>query len=140
MPFQPMAAPTLSGNVDPLVVTSTGPDPTMILSVNTTWYIRVNWYITGYIAAALGGDWRVQAFLESMGPGFEGPVAGPVNLSLAVAAPATTRNYVLTLTVPANPLIVAGAYKLVLTILHVNGGVSTQMAAFVEGPILQFIP
>jgi hypothetical protein len=140
MPFQPMVAPALSGNVTPPVITSAGPDPTVILSVNTAWNIQVSWSVTGFLAATLGGEWRLQAFLESMGIGFEGSVAGPVTVPLAMAPPAATRNYAQNLAVPGNPAIGQGAYKLVLTILHVNGGVPTQMAAFVEGPLLQFIP
>jgi hypothetical protein len=139
MPVQPDMAPALSGTIN-AVVQSPPPNPTTIITVNTPWNIQLTWSITGFLAPVAAGDWTVRAFLESMGPGFEGQVVGPVVVPLAEAPPGPVRNYARNLTVPANPLVTANAYKLVLTVTHTNGGVATQMAAFVEGPILQFIP
>jgi hypothetical protein len=139
MPFQPELAPALSGTVNASVL-SLGPNPTTILNVNTPWSIQLHWSITGYLVSAIGGDWRLQAFLESMGGGFEGSVVGPVSHPVVLGAIVNnTRNYAQTLPVPPNPAITAGAYKLVITITHLNAGVPTQLAAYVEGPILQFI-
>jgi len=139
MHFQPELAPALSGAVSASVM-SIGPNPTTILNVNTPWSIQLRWSITGYLMSAIGGDWRLQAFLESMGGGFEGTVAGPVGHPVALGTVVdSTRNYTQTLPVPPNPAIHAGAYKLVITITHVNLGLPTQLAAYVEGPILQFI-
>lgn len=139
MPFQPDLAPALSGAIGANVL-SPGPNPTTILNVNTPWTIQLNWSISGFLVSALGGDWRAQAFLESMGGGFEGQVAGPVVIPVtSVPVVGNTRSYAQALAVPANAAIGAGAYKLVLTITHVNAGTPTQLAAYVEGPILQFI-
>jgi hypothetical protein len=139
MPFQPELAPALSGTANATVM-SQGLNPTTILSVNTPWSIQLNWSMTGLLASSIGGDWRLQAFVESMGVGFEGLVAGPLSIPVTFAPIVNnTRTYVQNLPVPANPAIGVGAYKLVVTITHVNAGVPTQIAAYMEGPILQFI-
>jgi hypothetical protein len=143
MPFQPDSAPLFSGTIS-TVVFSPGPNPTTIVTVNTPWNIRVDWSVTGFTVSGLGGEWQVRGFLESMGPGFEGQVppapAPAVQVTSVPLIGGITRNYTQVLAVPANPAILAGPYKLVVTITHTNAGIPTTYAAYIEGPILQFIP
>jgi hypothetical protein len=141
MPFQPELGAAFSGTMSANVL-SGGPDPTTILTVGTPWAIHVKWSISGFVMPALGGTWQVRAFLESMGPGFEGQVPPGFTLPVPVTSVpivAGSRTYDNVLAVPANPAIGVGPYKLVVTLTHVNGTVSTTLAAYIDGPILQFI-
>jgi hypothetical protein len=141
MPVQPDIPPAFRGDIN-VQVLSPGPNPTTILRVNTPFTVRVSWYIEGYTVSGLGGDWLARAFLESIGPGFENQVAvsPPIPVTSVPLGPGDRRTYSLDLAVPANPAINAGPYKLVVTITHMNAATPTQYAAYVEGPILQFIP
>ena len=112
-------------------------NPNRVLQTNLDWNIQVDWNISGMIAGGLGGEWEVRAYVESIGTGFEGQV-GPAMIVPLSSAPATaSRSYTTTITVPAGTPP-AGAYKLAVLVNYSNGGLPQQMAAFAEGPVLQF--
>lgn len=137
MQFQPTNAPALfNGAITSVSVASPFPDSQLIIDVRDSWTVRVAWNTSGFLAPAIGGNWQVRAFLESMGGGFEGQV-GPT-----VSVPATGGlNKVANIPVPpANsfPNMAAGAYKLVVTLTHTNPN-PTGIAGYEEGTIVQFV-
>jgi len=112
-------------------------NPNRVLQTNLDWFIRVDWNISGLIAGGLGGEWEVRAFAESIGPGFEGQVGPTVIVPLSAAPATNSRSYTTTIRVPAGTPP-AGAYKLTVLVNYRNGGLPQQMAAFAEGPVVQF--
>ena len=137
MPFQPTNVPALfTGAITSVAVSSPFPDSQLIIDRKDAWNITVNWNTSGFLAPAIGGNWQVRAFLESMGPGFEGQV-GP---TVSVAAPGPLSKSA-TINVPAANTIgglIAGAYKLVVTLTHVNPA-PTGVAGYEESIVLQFV-
>lgn len=136
MPFQPTNFPTLfTGAITNVSVVSGFPDSGLIVDTKDAWSIRVDWNTSGSIATAIGGNWQLRAFLESMGGGFEGQIGPTVNVSAAGPLSKTASIPV----APANTLgITAGAYKLVVTLTHLNPN-PTGIAGYEEGKIVQFV-
>lgn len=137
MPFQPTNVPALfTGAITNVSVSSPFPDSQLIVDMNQSWTIRVDWNTSGFLAPAIGGTWQVRAFLESMGVGFEGqagatalvPASGSLNKSTTITVPPPN----------TNPQMVPGAYKLVVTLTHVNPN-PTGIAGYEEGTIVQFV-
>jgi hypothetical protein len=121
--------------------------PNHVLERDLPWSIKIDWFIKGVIAPAIGGDWLVTAYLESMGGGFEGQVGPAISVPVSFAPPTHLRKYTATISVPAGvptqPVPPQSrAYMLTVTVTHSNtgGGVTLQdkMAGFSEGPLLQF--
>lgn len=134
MPFQPTNAPALfNGAITGVIINSPFPDSQLIIDTRDAWTVTVNWTLSGFLAPAIGGSWQVRAFLESMGGGFEGQAG------TTVTVPAAARTAVVNVP-PANsnPAIIAGAYKLVVTLTHVNPN-PTGVAGYEEGTIVQFV-
>jgi hypothetical protein len=135
--FQSLSPLNLTGALTTLQVFDAGPNPNTVIRRAEAWSVRVEWNISGGIAPAIGGDWRVNVLLESMGGGFEGQVATQI-VPVSAAPPAVIRNYSATLNIPGGLVPQAGVYKLVVAILHQNLGLPTRMAGFEEGPLMQF--
>jgi len=138
-PYGPALTGTITVSVsDPAV--GAYPPPS-IIQRDHAWQIQVNWTINGPAALGLGGDWKVRAFLESVGPGYEGQAGATVTVPLASAPAAFNRNYATTINVPpANtiPGFNAGAYWLTILINYENLGVPGEIAGVEEMPIMQF--
>lgn len=112
--------------------------PATIIQTDDEWTIEVHWSLDGPAAPFLCGQWQVAAFVESIGPGEEKQVGETQTVPMDAAPPLPTpRTYTTTIVVPAGELAV-GAYKLVTLINANQNGVPLEMAAFIEGPILQF--
>ena len=112
-----------------------GQEPQTVIRSNQAWNIEVSWEEQG--AALIPGNWVVDAYVESIGPGDEVRVGGATS---AFAAGAHTVNIAVA---PGNPPVVVGQettpFKLVITLTANNGaGGQYSMAGFQEGPILQF--
>src|SRR6266487_5791932 len=73
--------------------------PNHVLEQDLPWSIKADWYIEGPIAPAIGGDWLVTAYLESMGGGFEGQVGSAIHVPVSTAIPALKRKYTATIKV-----------------------------------------
>lgn len=136
MPFQPSNVPALfTGAITNVAVNSPFPDSQLIIDTKDAWSINVSWNTSGFLAPAIGGTWQVRAFAESMGGGFEGQVGPTVTVA---AAGGLNKNATIPVA-PANTLgIGAGAYKLVVTLTHVNPN-PTGVAGYEEGTIVQFV-
>jgi hypothetical protein len=114
-------------------------NPNQVFQRDLPWSIQVNWSIFGTISPAIGGDWTVRAYMESIGAGFEGQV-GPT-LVIPVNSPGTLpppRNYSATINVPAGTPPNEGVYKLTVLLNHSNMGIRDKMAGFTEGPMVEF--
>lgn len=140
MPFEPLLPPALTGSVTAFAVPSPGPAPATIISTAVAWSVHIEWEIHGLFALGLAGDWHVKAFLESMGPGVEMQAGPTQNIPLAAGvfqAP-DRRNYTANIPVAAGATP-AGVYKLVTTVTYTEpSGQPGPMAAYQEGPVLQF--
>jgi hypothetical protein len=117
-----------------------------VLNRNDSFDVRVDWEVTGLLRplwlAALGGNWNVQVFAESIGGGPEILLARDDS----VAADPNVGNYSVTLTVPPNALDegdpgsnTSGIYKLVVSVFldSTLGQPGFDMTGFNEGPIIQ---
>jgi hypothetical protein len=141
MPGQPQAAPFLTFDVTAMDVTETGSTalvPFTIIPRNTAFDVSANFVFAGGFAnfiVALGLEWFVSYYVESIGPGYEGAlgsktantVAGQLNYG-----PAET-------TVSVAGIADPGTYRLTcaVTIGTGGGGPPSPIAGFVEGPIIQ---
>lgn len=142
MPFEHPFGGAMTGN---MMVSVSDPAagayaPATIIQRDHAWQINVNWTISGPAALSLGGDWQVRAFVESIGPGYEGQVGPTVPIPVASSAPAFVRNYNATINVPAAntiPTFNAGAYELTVLINYTNGGVPGEIAGVEELPNFQ---
>lgn len=141
MPFESVIQP-ITGDFKILVQDPNGVDPdTTILRATDAWQVVANWSISGAAAAAIDASktWHLSIRLESMGGGFEGPVAH-------VRVPAVggaVQNYTEPITIAANRALAKDVdsqlYKLV-AVLTLTQGVTEPLpiAAYQEGPMLQF--
>jgi hypothetical protein len=116
-------------------------DPNLVLPVNRDWKIRVDWKLQGtdqngnQTVGSLGGDWKIRAYAESVGPGDEKKIAD-VTVPLNSQPPTSPRNYATLLNIPANTLE-PGPYKIVVLVNYSNLGMPKRMAAFAEGPVVE---
>jgi hypothetical protein len=128
----------LTATVNAEVQDPEGIQPATIIQTEDAWLIHVEWEISGPAAPFVGGNWHVAAYLESIGgDGFEGQVGDTVDVPLSDADPAPARSYTADINVLGDT-VPAGAYKLVTLINYTHLDVPCEMAAFTEGPILQF--
>lgn len=114
-----------------------GVPPSTVIKTTDTWHIHVDWQTTGNATGMITGEWHIQAFLESMGPGPEKTIIEPplvIPLTPGVSPILYSRE------VPIQPKIVpAGTYKLVVVMTYIEPtGHPGPMAGFIEGPLLQF--
>jgi len=137
MPFQPTNFPALfTGVINPVTINSPFPDSQLIVDMNQPWAINVSWNTSGFLASAIGGTWQVKAYLESIGQGFEGQVGATV--PVAAVGP-LAKNAVINVPAPStNPQMIEGAYKLVVTLTHLNPN-PTGIAGYEESTIVQFV-
>ena len=105
MPFEPQLPPAIQGNVDAFVVLDPGFNPSTIIRRDQACKVRINWHMQGLLAFGLAGNWTVKAFLESMGPGFEGQAGATqvVPLGAGTVVLPDRKNYTADIDVPAAP-------------------------------------
>ena len=129
----------LSGNVGFLILKTAEPlAPNTIIETDDNWEVDVNWNISGLVAPALGGNWDVRLFLESLDGLNPTKKIGEAVVSLNSVPPSTNRNYTAKIKINAG-VVGAGLYKLTAAITYSNLGVVLEMAGFHEGPLMQFI-
>jgi hypothetical protein len=113
--------------------------PSSVLEADQDFTIDAKWSIDKYSAAALGGQWELAAYVESIGAGPEKQIG-----KTAVVLLNGGTSYSATIKVPAGTLPddpappTSGVYKLV-TVLLLRGpfGKVSDVAGFVEGPMLR---
>lgn len=108
--------------------------PTNIIQSTDPWRVRVEWSLGMPGAPFLGAlTYQVRAFVESIGGGYEGPIGPMIPVPGKFAPPF---NFVALINVPVG--LPAGIYKLT-TLINATwpGNIPAEVAAFVEGPIIQ---
>jgi hypothetical protein len=137
--------PAYDGTMQATVFELAAPDtpvPTNHIRTTQNWGVRVDWEMTGAFTPFLIDEFRLRAFVESIGPGAEMalPLAGPVIVN-TLAGPlgvGPKRTYSANINIPAGT-VPAGVYKLVTLVqLHDDGapGNPYPVVATVEGPIV----
>lgn len=112
-----------------------------ILRATDDWVVDVQWNISGSLAEFIGASktWTVTLLLESMGQGFEGPIASYTTSALG----GLIQNYgPIPVSIPKNPMLADGntskIYKLVGVLTLADGATPLPVAGYAEGPMLQF--
>lgn len=128
-----------------------------VIDSDADFQVRVDWELQGLLAplwlAALGGDWDVSVYAESLGGGTEvrlGTELVPTTATLPCTvnqAKANCTKFQATVTVPANTLDEhtpgtdqSGIYKLVAAVFlnsNLAGTPGYDLIGFSEGPIIQ---
>jgi hypothetical protein len=131
------------GHMSTLVLTDPhGRTPDTIISMTDDWHLKVEWQFHGTMVRGglVGGKWRVQAFMESIGPGDEMIVATKeVDIATGGVPDAFGRAYSETFLIGPNIPSSPGPYKLVTVITCVGAtGVPGPFAGYDEYPMLQF--
>jgi hypothetical protein len=131
---------TLSGNMTCEVRDVHSPAPTNIIDLNTGWHLRAVWDLSGPMVPMLAGNWKLTAYLESIGPGPEIVVLDRlVPIASGRTGPFQLQYDIDTHISQPNQPTEAGPYKLVVVITsQAPDGTPGAFAAFDEGPILQF--
>ncbi len=140
--------PTISlvGNLTASVHEHGGVAPATVIKAGTPWAVQINWSLLGTNWHMVAGNWHVHVNLESIGPGPELSLFDFIDPNCQnQPLPNATGNYSCHFDVPGS-VINAGivpheglAMKLVVLLTYVDPlGHRGPMAAFYEGPILQF--
>lgn len=116
--------------------------PTTVLDAGTPFYVHVHWDVPAAIAAVIGGNFRIRAYAESVGPGPEQQI-GTSHVEAAV--PGKT-SYDIHILVPAGTLLgegqqsggvpVSGMYKLASVLQHLNP-TANECSGYADGPLVQ---
>lgn len=131
---------TLHGHINTAVTDPHGVAPTNVINLQNDWHLSVEWQLHGAAVPMIAGKWRVQAYLELMGPG---PDILVVNDVVDIASGGTPDPFGLSYSKvffigPNNPPT-PGVYKLMTVITSESAsGTPGPFAAFEEGPSLQF--
>jgi hypothetical protein len=131
--------PALAGGQFVAQVQDNAGAPIDVIEASLPFTVSSNWNIDVVTAALLGGTWHVDVYVESIGGGFEGRLAGDfVNV-----VPGQT-NYALNIVVaagtfpndpPVHPITDnSRVYKMAVVLTHHNGAVTTSICALQEGP------
>lgn len=117
-------------------------DVNMVLQDDLQFNLEVKWCLTGLTQngqqdiKALGGEWTVRAFAESIGGGFEGQIGTTQTIPLSTQPAVNPRCY--QSNIPIAPFTLRpGAYELIVLVNYSNLNVPLRMAGFVEGHIVQ---
>lgn len=159
--FDPNIPGLIEGNVTSVVVTDPQPfifgTGNKVIDPTRSFDLTIEWELFGQLVplwlAALGGDWDVSVYAESLGGGNEvrlgtTKVASSAKLTCTVNQPkANCTKYSATVTVPANKLQEhipgtdqGGIYKLAVAVFlnsTLSGTPGYDVIGFREGPIIQ---
>lgn len=139
--FDPLAPTVLNGDVQVQVIDPDG-NPNQVLEINRPWRAQIEWFIDGPTVSSLGGNWHIELYLESIGPGFEG-LAGTDTVNLTnIFAPLSNPTHLVyrsTINVPAGTPPDPRVYKITALVTYTNlFNNNMAMAGFSEGPMIQF--
>ena len=112
-----------------------GINPMTIIDVTAAWSVQVEWTLAGNFPVSwLLGNWRIQAFLERVGPDPDLIVnAAPLTV------PFSGDTYSVNIPQDAMLPVLPGLYRLAVSITYMdNLGDPKPTAAFQDGPTLQF--
>jgi hypothetical protein len=124
-----------------------GVAPNTIIRTDQAWHIHLSWQTTGIATSMIGGSWHVHAYLESVGPGNDVNLVDPGDHVIPLTPGVSPVNYNIVLDVgpnvvglpPGTGMNDTGLYKLVVALTYIDlANAPGPMAAFEEGPMLQF--
>lgn len=115
-------------------------DPTNgkgIVRVGQDWWVLVRWTSTGWLNHAICGDWYLRVLFEQQGKGEFELMKEPVKVPFKHTDPS---NYVKDIPFPATSTSVPpGLYKVTVALTaKTEDGIPMPIAAFAEGPVVQF--
>jgi len=114
--------------------------PNNVLDVLQGGSFQVNWSFSGPATPLLAlAEFLVQLYADPVGPETN-QLIGEVVVPGAGAGPYETIIPIPTSTSPTPGILGVGAYRLTTLITSTEGGVSTPVAGFVDGPIIQVRP
>jgi hypothetical protein len=109
--------------------------PTNIIRIDQDWFIHLKWRLSGSLVRMIDGEWVIQTFLESIGPGDEFELNKP-GKTLDVNPGSPDYEFKFEVTKGAVP---ANSYKLVTTIKYrAPDGLPGPMTGFYEVPLVEF--
>jgi hypothetical protein len=117
------------------IIVDPGINPETIIDLSTPWSVQVDWTLAANFPIAwLPGSWRVQAFLERIGPDPDLIVnAAPLVVPFVGAA------YNVNIAPDLGLALLPGLYRLAVSITYVDSlNDPKPTAAFQDGPTLQF--
>jgi hypothetical protein len=145
MPFEtPFSKFLFAGVVTSLQQENGGAYPETIIRTSQSWAVTVSWTTTGLATGMIAGDWHLHLFLESIGPGPDLDLidADSAEHIIPLTPGPSPVHYSVRVDVPATAVVAPGQgrlYKLAASLTYFEpGGAAGPMAAFEEGPILQF--
>ena len=149
MPFETPFGAAFAGTITATVHEHTGPGdppapPTTIIRTNNPWAINISWQTTGLGTGMITGNWHLHVFLESIGPGPDLDLVdlAPGDHVIPLTPGLPPVDYFVHFDVPAGRVSAPAAgrlYKLVVSLTYIEStGSPGPMAAYVEGPVLQF--
>jgi hypothetical protein len=114
-------------------------EPQLVMRTDQAWELSVHWDVIGVAANIIFGTWRVECYLESIGPGGEFEIP-------ELDVPMGAHPYDVTLPVPPGfvvPQMAAGEpstpFRLTTTLTARDpAGNIWPMAGYEEGPVVQF--
>ena len=137
--------PNITGSLNVEFLEKESGLPTTILATTGNGIIRVRWSVQGSTVTALAGDWRVNAYFESMGPGAQQElevITVPVKSGGYSSIPYPSFSYQVDIPVSghtASGHITAGVYKLTTSVsLILPDGTPAAIVGYNEHPLLQF--
>ncbi len=118
-----------------------GLNPNTVIQAGAAWTIQVQWELTGgFTTSLLFGTWKLQAYLERFGPGADlviPPVDVPFTNGVPTGAGLSYNLSIPALGVPVQP----GMYTMAVAMRYVDSANNpTQIAGFVQGPVVEFYP
>lgn len=145
MPFEtPFPKFLFAGTITAVQQENGGALPETIIRTNQSWAVDVSWTTTGFVTGMIAGEWHLHLYLESIGPGADLDLTdaiAPGHIIPLTPGPSPV-NYAVRVDVPAGRVTAPPAgslYKLAVTLTYFDAtGAPGPMAAFEEGPILQF--
>ena len=145
MPFETPFPPALfAGTITALQHEHGGVAPQTIIRTDQSWAVNVNWTTTGFVTGMISGNWHLHVYLESIGPGDDLDLTDAINPGhiIPLRPGLSPVNYSVHFDVLAGRVKAPPAgilYKLAVTLTYFDAsGAPGPMAAFVEGPLLQF--
>jgi len=145
MPFETPFPPALfAGTITAVPHEHGGVAPASIIRTDQSWAVNVRWTTTGLATSMISGDWHLHVYLESIGPGPDLDLIDAVNPGHVVPltpGPSPV-SYFVHFDIQAGAVTAPPAgilYKLAVTLTYFDAaGAPGPMAAFEEGPLLQF--
>lgn len=140
--FQSSVPLTIGGSIQPMIVHEPGASPMNIIETGVPFHVHTRFEITGAGALMLGGNFKIDVSFEGLGAGapeVDLPTVTVPVLSGVVSIAPPKRSYNVITFVPGGTLP-KGAYEMIATVTHENGGIPGPVAGYSDEQIVQVFP